>query len=548
MTLEDLELRLGDPLDPANPLGQQEVLAADERGELLAAGERMLADYGLNAEFVPTELGGRLDRADRLAHGLRAVFRRDAALGIGYGVTSFISAVPVWTSGDAEQRRWMADLLLSGRRAAAGYTELAHGADFSRIETAAVARGGGLHLSGGKQLVNNVGRAEAVLLFARTDDAPGSRSHSHLLLDLRQAPPDRFRILPRFHTSGVRGCLLAGIEFQDCPVPAGAVVGELGGAMETVLRAFQVTRSVLPGMMIGVLDTQLRTVLRFARKRQLYGRSVADIPHARSVLVGAFLDLLICDSLATVAARALHLHPEQTSVLAAAVKYLVPKLMQDAAQQLATLLGARSFLRDGPYGIFQKHARDLPVVSLAHASSAVCLASIIAQLPRLAQRGWTAPVPPDPVLFRFADPLPPLVIDRLGLTTRGEDSLMGVLATEQELPGLTAGLRKALADLRERCVDLRPRERTVVAGRPSFELAERYAFLAAAAAAVGVWRAQDGFLGDTPWITGALHRLADRLGLDCGPMPDGVREAVLAELLDRHDRNLSFDLIRRRLA
>jgi alkylation response protein AidB-like acyl-CoA dehydrogenase len=561
MTVNDLEARLGDPADAANPLGFAAVLDADERGELLAAGEQALRDYNFNAELVPAALGGRLVQADRLAHTVRAVFRRDSALGIGYGVTSFIGSIPVWTSGTAEQQAGLAALLLGGGRVAAAYTELPHGADFTRAELVARRAGGELFLNGRKDLINNVSRADAVLVFARTDAAPGSRSHSHLLVDRAMLPADRHTIGPRFRTSGVRGCLLSGIEFRDCPVPVDTVVGGpeggLGAAMETLLRAFQVTRSVLPSMVIGGLDTELRTATRFARGRRLYGRTVAELPHSRTVLTGAFLDLLICDSLATVVARALHVLPEQTSVAAAAVKYLVPKLLQDAGYDLSVLIGARSYLRTGDFAIFQKHMRDIPVVTLAHASSAVCLASMVPQLPQLALRGWDedAAGHADPRVFEIGAELSRLDFGALALTCKGRDDLAGeLLVTARELAAdpvlgpLCATFTAELRYLRTRCGQLPPRERTVIAGRRSFDLAARYAHVLAAAACLGVWRrGTDPFLADPRWVVGALNRLAVRLGRE--PVDAGDAERfVFAELSARFDGGLSFDLIRTVLA
>ncbi|WP_254709614.1 acyl-CoA dehydrogenase family protein, partial [Streptomyces lunaelactis] len=104
----ELERRFGDPGDPDNPLGLDALLAADERGELLAEAEQVLAEFRLNAEFVPIELGGRLDRIDTLGRVLRGVFRRDASLGLGYGATTFIAAIAIWTAGTPEQQRRVA--------------------------------------------------------------------------------------------------------------------------------------------------------------------------------------------------------------------------------------------------------------------------------------------------------------------------------------------------------------------------------------------------------------------------------------------------------
>ncbi|MFF0445681.1 acyl-CoA dehydrogenase [Streptomyces sp. NPDC004609] len=593
---ERLEALLGDPLDPANPLGRRAVLAADERGELLPEGERALRAYGLGAEFVPTALGGRFDRADELARLMRSVFRRDCALGVGHGITSFIAALPVWADGTGEQRRRAADVLLSGGRIAAAYTELDHGSDFARISLTARPDSGGYVLHGGKQLVNNIGRAEAAVFFVRTDDRPGSRGHSHLLVGLGDLPPGGADRSARYPTSGVRGCLLGGIEFDGCRVPGDTLLGAEGGAMETVLKVFQVTRSVLPGMVVGVGDTQLRTVLSFARERMLYGRPVAALPHARGILTGAFLDLLVCDALATVGARSLHLLPGEASVRSAAVKYLVPKLLQDNSYRLSVLLGARGYLREGPHAVFQKAARDLPVVALAHAGGAVCRANIVPQLPRLADHAWlpalaaagfpsgagpgaaapapgfagpaephrTAPCGTEPArsLFRLDDPLPPLDLGRLSLTSRG-DTLAGTLpviarelGARDDLPRLAALARlfaDQLADLAHRSAALPPRDRTPVAGRRGFLLADRYAHLLAAASCLGVWYEADaaasaGFAADPLWVTGALTRIAERLGLGPPPLRDDDVRRLGEELTARHDSARTFDLFHGRLA
>ncbi|MGW6980812.1 acyl-CoA dehydrogenase family protein [Streptomyces sp. NPDC054932] len=557
----ELEALFGDPYDTANPLGHEAVLASDERLEILAEGERMLDAFCLNAEFVPRALGGRLVQADGMVQVLRSVFRRDGTLGLGYGVTNYIAAAPVWASGSAAQQLWMADLLLAGGKVAAGYNELAHGNDFTRVELTASGEGlagdgtGPLVLDGGKQVVNNLARADAVVFLARTSDAPGPRSHSHVMVDMRGLSDDSRTHLPRFGTAGVRGCRIGGVQFDGCEVAQDSItgiVGDAGGAMETVLKAFQTTRGVLPGIAIGGADTQLRVVLRFALERRLYGMPIAELPYTRATLVGAYLDLLAGDCLALTAARALHVLPGQTSVYTAAAKFLVPKLIQEVSHSLATLLGARSYLRDGPYGIFQKNLRDLPAATFGHANSTVCLATIIPQLAQLAGRSWGGTQPAAPELFRFGGDLPDLDFGRLAMNARGVDGLSGELldaaaefAGDPLLGPLCTAFTDELAELRRLCAGLRPRDRTVTAGPGSFALAERYTAVLAAASCLGHWRhgVRPGAAVDGPpaWLLGALHRLAGRLGRSGGPLAAGVEDRVWAELLARFEDRRSFD-------
>ncbi|MFG3255692.1 acyl-CoA dehydrogenase family protein [Streptomyces sp. NPDC048172] len=562
--IAELEKVLGDPADPLGDVSYARVLEADEEGEMLTPGERLLDDVVLNSDFVPRAHGGRLERIDNLVRVMRQVFRRDVALGLGYGVTSFMAGVNLWTCGTAEQRERLARLLLDGGKVSVAYHELAHGNDFVRNEFEATPTGDGFRLNGTKQVINNADRAAAWVLFSRTSDKPGSRSHSVMFAERGGLDAASYRVLPRYDAVGVRGCHLSGLHFEDCALPSDALVGELGQGVELALRAFQITRTAVPGMALGATDTSLRTVVRFALGRQLYRRSVMEIPHAKATLSGAFLDLLVCDSLSLAGSRAVHLLPDETSVYAAAVKYLVPRMLSDAMNELSIVLGARFYVREGEFGIFQKHVRDLPVLSLGHAGSAACQATIIPQLPRLARRAWFTGDPAPDALFRPREDLPEVSFDGLTLASGRDGLSASLVAAVDELPsgtpveraahGIALKMMDELRQVQEEALALAPEDRTALARPASFALADRYAVLLAAASAIGVWRqaaaapADDPFLADPAWLAAALHRLSRRLGHRPPDLPAEAEPRVHEEVLRRFQENASYDLYNTPLA
>src|SRR5262249_31725090 len=152
----------------------------------------------IGAEFVPAAFGGRFSQVDVLARVLRTIFMRDGALGLGYGAINLIASSSVWATGDLEQKRLMAGVLLSNGQTAGAITELDYGDDLARTRLRAVKKDGGLLLNGRKEVINNIARARAITVLARTSDEPGSRSHSLFLLDPAAVPRDRLRFLPRF--------------------------------------------------------------------------------------------------------------------------------------------------------------------------------------------------------------------------------------------------------------------------------------------------------------------------------------------------------------
>ncbi|MFC9931192.1 acyl-CoA dehydrogenase [Streptomyces sp. NPDC127190] len=558
--IAELERGFGDPADAGNPVGTLAFHDADAREEPLAAAERLLEQFGLNGELVPRDLGGRLTELDTLARVTRVVFRRDAALGLGYGITSFLAAVVVWAVGSPEQRRTVARLLLAGGRLVSAYPELAAGSSFLSNELTAAADGpGGFRLSGRKEALNNVERAAALVLFART--GTGRLSHSALLVERDTLPAGGVTALPRHRTRGIRGCKVAGVEFGECLVPGDALVGEPGRGLELALRIFPVTRSVGASAALGCADTALRTAVACAVDHGVVDDGPDDatgpqrLSHARSTLAGAFVDLLLCDCLALVATRAVHLVPEDAGLYAAAAKYLLPQLLTDTSYELSTLLGSDFHARDGAYAAFRKNVRDLPMIGLGAAGSAACRATVIPQLPRLARTAWSAATaaPVDGLFGLEAGGLPPLDLGRLS-PAAGGDPLAASLALAADAPGpeddrpaeLVRLLAGELALLRDGCAALDRDGRSALGDPRAHALAERYALILAGAACLGVWRHQrsagSGFLARPEWLETALARVLRRLGTTLPKSTPDHEEPLLAEVLARYREHRSYDL------
>ncbi|MFJ3925003.1 acyl-CoA dehydrogenase [Streptomyces sp. NPDC090022] len=554
--VDRLEALFGDAGDPGNPVGRAAVLAADAHGSMLSAGEDLLDAFGLNAHFVPRALGGRFTGPEELIDVMRAVYRRDPCLGLGYGAGSFMAAVNVWTAGSTGQQEWLADHLISGGRVACGYHELAHGNDFARAElTALPAADGLLRVNGRKEVVANLGRAGAMVLFARTDAAPGSRSHSQLLLEADRLPPETVTRLPRFGTVGMRGVPLGGIAFTDCPVPAEAVVGTPGHGLETAQRSFQLTRIALPGMTVGLLDTALRTALRGAFGRRLYGGTAADLSLSRTVLAEAFADLLLADAFVTVAARATHTAPAQCTVYASAVKLLVPTLLMAAVNRLSELLGSQFYLRAGEQPLFQKLQRDVLPSAFGHASRVSCQSALLPQLPLTARRTWNADggAALPAITFRPGKPLPALDFGTLAVTAGGRDPLSRTLLEGAERrAGEDAGIVSAASEYAAEIRALSAETATLAPDRlgpgappEAFDLTGRWAAALAAAACLGLWWERpsegQGAEADPAWVVAALHRLGAHTGRHHDPLPEPLTRSLFAELLRRHDAGLTFD-------
>ncbi|MEV5437273.1 acyl-CoA dehydrogenase family protein [Streptomyces sp. NPDC052682] len=539
-----LEAVLGDPREAGNPLGDAAVLAADHRGELPLGGEPLLASFALHEDFVPREYGGRLAGLDEAAVLLRAVFRRDAALGRGYGSASLAAALHVWCYGTEEQRKRTARALLAGERIAGGRA----------AEDGLTATPGGrlaaLRLTGRTAALVNAPRATGFVVVPRHTGPDGE---SVLLLHRDDLPARAVVQLSPYDVTVPRRIPAGELVLQDWPVPAGAVIGEAGDGQWVTRRVSQVRHALVPSMAVGCADSALRTVLTAVLAERGGVRGLRSRV-TRRLVAGAFADLLAADCLSLVALRSLHLMPERSSIWSAAARYLGLRLLQEGVGDLLTVLGTDSMRGDDGLGVFHKQVRDLAALPPGPAGSAAALATLLPQLPTLARRSWTAQGrAAGEELFLPDGPVPPLNSARLKLAA-ADDGVTVLLAQARDgVPGLPAqdwpaALPDELAVLREQCRRLPELDPAALANPRAFALAERYALLAAAAACLGVFQTarhtgRGGFLAEPAWLLTALARIGVRLGLPVtAPGAAAGEDVLLAEAVRRCRAARTFDL------
>jgi alkylation response protein AidB-like acyl-CoA dehydrogenase len=532
--VRDLEAVFGDPLDPSNPLGAEAILAADERGEVLPAAEQALDEADFGAHYVPTRLGGRFHTVPGAVDAMRPVFAADAALGLGYGLTTMMAGLNVFSAGTAPQQREAADTIMGGERISVAYHEFAHGNDFTANECLAQKSPLGHMLSGRKELINNAQRAAAAVVFARTG-ADGPRAHSLFLVPTRDP---RVRVLPRYTTLGMRGCRLAGFEFDGVTLESGTMIGEEGHGAEIALRSFQVSRVLAAGAGLGPVEDSLFTVLDFTLWRRLYGGKLIELPHAKAVLADAFTDLLIADAVVHATAWDLHVDPAGVGARAAAVKYLVPRLLEGAMLGMAELLGARFYLRTGRWAKFGKHFRDLPALAIGHAGGVSCQLAILPQLKKITRVGGAqAPAAPPEELSAFD-------FGPLSLRSRAADSRLVALRelvsahSEREA---SMQFARALEQLETGAAALAPADLGAAAPPEALALTETYATLVAASAVLE----HEARAGESAWTIRARQRLARSLVGRPTPCPPALADALAAELVSRAETGVGFDLAAR---
>jgi len=559
---EELEHLLGDPAEPSNPFGFAAAVVRDEQDAFPDELASALRDAGFHLCYLPPEWGGRFASFDRSLALVRTAARRDLNV-MPATMFSITAATCLQLHGSAEQQRRAAELLRDGGAIGFALSEADHGSDLLSNTTRLRPDGdGGWSLCGQKWMVGLGHRCELAYVVARTGDR-GPGAFTAVLVDLRQAPAGRMDRGPEARTSGMRGIDFAHLRFMDLPVSPAELVGRPGQALEVSVKAQQVVRVMSMAGSLGCADTALRLTLDFAAGRKVGRTPLAEAPYPRRELAVAAAALLSADVVALAAARGIHVVPEVFSVWGCSAKHVVAEAADDLMRRCGSVLATRSVLRsEGPGGgLFQKLQRDAAIVRVVDTSTVANLRSFAAQLPALtaarsgggppaaapAAGGSRAPRDEADVLaavFALDRPLPPYRPDLLDLTARGRDPVTAGLpcvaaAVREELAGHGAESTARLLDRLATALAALHDEVSAAAGAEAargtalVDLAERFAWLHAAACCVHLWYAgrDRSFFGCVPgspgWLGACLGYLLARAdGIDPRRAADVLLPAV----------------------
>lgn len=573
-TAELLEEALGDPRDGEQLFSFPQAVALDEQEVFPQQACQFLDSWGLPAYYVPARYGGKLQGFDEVLTLLRIIARRDLSVAIAHCKT-FLGSAPIWIAGSQQQRQDLARRVQEGEAIALALTEEAHGSDLAASECVAKKIHQHYVLSGTKWLVNNATRSSVLSLLCRSRPAGGPLGTSLFAVVKQELDAAAFVHLPKIKTHGIRAIDISGIHFEHAIVGEQALIGKEHHGLEYLFKTFQITRPLCSGLSLGAADTALRLALQFACERRVYGETVFAIPAARHELVGAFVDLLMCECLALFSARALHVLPEQMSIWSAVTKYLVPTTLEDMVRTAATILGARYYLREHyAAGMFQKIVRDIAIVSLFDGSTRLNLSLIASQLGQLAQRAQAGKQPCAQdvlanleLICTLSHELPEFDPEKLALTNRGRDELQWGLALAAEhlrSQDLSPEVARDLGLLLDQFAELqRQQERAVCAllgkqadlrvSSEASELSQEFCLCHAAAACYYLWASNRHLLtadfASGEWLVLCLARLAKRICAQRDlPTLALYREHVAAAMLGRLEKNCLFSLFPVQLA
>jgi alkylation response protein AidB-like acyl-CoA dehydrogenase len=345
----------------------------DERARIPRALIDKLFALGLMGIEIPEALGGGNASFMHAVLAIEALSRVDPAVAVLVDVQNTLVANALMRWGTDDIRARYLPRLASAAIGAYALSEAASGSDAFAMTTRAVAQGEGWTLSGRKLWISNANEADLFLVFATIDPAAGYRGVTAFLVE-RGFPG--FAVGRKEDKLGIRASSTCELLFDDCPVPAGNVLGEPGKGYKLAIETLNEGRIGIGAQMLGLAQGALDHALAYAQQRKQFGQAIAEFQGVQFELAEMAVEVEATRLMVYNAAR-LHDAGRPFLTEAAMCKYYASQVAERVASRAVEILGGVGFTKDYPV---EKLYRDAKIGRIYEGTSNMQRMTIAKQL------------------------------------------------------------------------------------------------------------------------------------------------------------------------
>jgi alkylation response protein AidB-like acyl-CoA dehydrogenase len=343
---------------------QQELVPVSDQVEREAAIPeevvQRVREMGLFGTHTPREFGGMGLSMLGSCISIEALAAAHIAFYYTSGVNVHIGSKAIEIAGTEEQKRAYLPRLASGEFIAAlAMTEPDAGSDAASISTEAVRRGSGYALNGKKIFITNAQIADCFTVIARTDASGGRNGLSAFIVP---RGTKGLRIGPAMEMLGGAGSFHNEVVFEDCAVPASALIGAEGRGFELAMRCLDHGRLHWAAYGVGLAQAMLDLAVRRVDTRKQFGHSLSQNQAVRWELADLATEVHSGRLMAYDAAWRFDNDPANASAWAAMAKLANGDMVFRVADRVLQLFGGYGYCKSYPIERMWRESRVVRIL------------------------------------------------------------------------------------------------------------------------------------------------------------------------------------------
>lgn len=324
-----------------------------------------MAELGLFGLGIPEEWGGQGLSVLGQCIVNEELSRANACFRTLMGTNNGIGSMGIVLCGTDEQRQRYLPPLAAGKLISAfALSEPNAGSDASRIETTAVRRGDRWVLNGTKQFITNGDIAGVYTVMAVTDKAKGAKGVSAFLVE-KGAPG--FAIGKIEKKMGMRGSHSCELVFDDCEIPASALLGREGDGFKIAMQVLDKGRLTMAACCLGAMEKLIELSTAYAKTRVTFGEPIANRQAIQWMLVDMEMSAYAVRNSVYHAAWKLD-RGERVTKEAAMVKVLATEAANKAADSAVQIHGGMGYMKGTAV---ERFYRDLRLTRIYEGTSEI---------------------------------------------------------------------------------------------------------------------------------------------------------------------------------
>jgi acyl-CoA dehydrogenase len=169
-------------------------------------------------------------------------------------------------------------------------TEPGAGSDAASISTTAQLDGGAWVLNGTKHFISDGDIADYVIVMALTDKE--KRARGGITLFLVDRGTQGFSVARTQPMMGHRGYGHAELIFDQCRVPASAVLGEVGSGFKLIMKSvLQIRIAHIGARAVGMAQRALEMMRNYAAERRQFGQPIGDFQMVQKLIADSATEI-----------------------------------------------------------------------------------------------------------------------------------------------------------------------------------------------------------------------------------------------------------------
>ena len=350
------------------------VMKWDEASEFPLETIKELGKLGLLGIIFPPEYGGAGMGYIEYVIAIEELSRVDGSVGIIVAAHTSLCSNHIFIAGNENQKQKYVSKLATGEFIGAwGLTEPASGSDAGSARMTAVRRGNNWVLNGTKTFCTNGHYADALVVIAVTDRAAHTHGLSAFIID---KDTKGFRPGKKENKLGLRASDTAELIFEDCVVPAEALLGKEGSGFIDAMRVLDGGRISIAALSLGMAQGAYEAALKYSKQRKQFGKPISDFQAIQWKLADMATEIDAA-RLLTMRSASMKDAGTKSTLESSMAKLFASEVAVKCANEGVQIHGGYGFIKDYPA---EKFYRDVKLCTIGEGTSEVQRLVIARQL------------------------------------------------------------------------------------------------------------------------------------------------------------------------